>query len=82
MLINLAVSSGLYLTWLASDNLLEPQFLERAVEFLGNHPEIGLVYASFENINSDGDLIDYHFLEPYYPGLLQINPGAVGRTLR
>lgn len=71
-------ASGEYLTWLASDNLFEPCFLEKASLFLEQKPDISLVYSSFKNIDSNGKFINYTFLEPYYQGLLLVNPGSVG----
>lgn len=73
-----SAAAGDYFTWLASDNLYERQFLEKASRFLDSNQDIDLVYTSFQNINDKGEFIDYVFLEPYYPGLLMVNPGAVG----
>lgn len=46
-----------YLTWVSSDNIYEPYFLEvlrRAL--LTGAPELGLVYSSFQSIDNDGKL--------------------------
>lgn len=71
-------AKGEYLTWIASDNLYKPNFLERAVARITASDRPGLVYACFENIDGQGRLLDYVFLEPYFQGLLLENPGAVG----
>jgi len=73
-----AEARGEYRTWLASDNLYHPGFLESMVGFLDERSAVGLAYACFENVDERGQFVDYAFLEPWYPGLLLVNPGAVG----
>jgi hypothetical protein len=71
-------SKGRYLTCVSSDNLMLPRCLEHCRDYLETHPDIALVYTDFQNIDDQGCFIDYMHSEPYYPGLLQVNPGAVG----
>lgn len=73
-----AQARGRLYTWLASDNAYAPRFLEVASPRLLTRPDLGLVYACFENMDEHGALLDYTFLEPWHPGLLLANPGAVG----
>ncbi|WP_051694109.1 glycosyltransferase family 2 protein [Desulfohalovibrio reitneri] len=73
-----AVAEGRFLTWLASDNLFRPEFLARCLKALENRPDAGLAYTDFANLDAAGNLLDVVRLEPYYPGLLLVNPGAVG----
>lgn len=47
-------SSGALLNFLDSDDLLEPDKLERQVAFLQEHPEFGIVGALFNRIDSEG----------------------------
>jgi glycosyltransferase involved in cell wall biosynthesis len=43
-----------YLTWVSSDNIYYPQFIETLRSVLHNGPnELGLVYSSFQNIDGD-----------------------------
>jgi glycosyltransferase involved in cell wall biosynthesis len=43
-----------YLTWVSSDNIYYPQFIETLRSVLHNGPnELGLVYSSFQNIDDD-----------------------------
>jgi len=73
-----AASSGSLLTWLASDNRFEPEFLERCARRLGDDSGLGLVYTDFENVDADGAHIDTVRLSPWHPGLLLVDPGALG----
>ncbi|MCA1945341.1 MAG: glycosyltransferase [Desulfovibrio sp.] len=73
-----AQATGEYLTWLASDNRYAPHALERLLAGLEANPHADLAYAAFANIDEAGHLLDYVFQEPYWPGLLQVNPGTVG----
>lgn len=73
-----AQARGRYFTWLASDNAFHPRFLEATAARLDSEPNLGLAYTCFENVDESGEFLDYVFLEPWYPGLLLVNPGAVG----
>lgn len=52
-----AHSTGDYLTWLSDDDLLRPNALEAMVKFLQAHPEIGLVYTDYTEIDAQGQPI-------------------------
>ena len=49
-----AASRGNYLTWTSDDNRYHPTAIERMVEYLEAHPEIGLVYAGCRLIDEKG----------------------------
>ncbi len=50
--------SILYLTWVSSDNVYHPRFVEvLRRELAKGPPELGLVYSSFRSIDDDGVLI-------------------------
>lgn len=42
-----AEAKGQYLTWTSHDNRMAPTMLEEMVDYLNNHPEIGLVTANY-----------------------------------
>lgn len=48
-----------YLTWVSSDNIYDPCFVEvlRAALVKGP-PDLGIVYSSFQSIDNDGKLLD------------------------
>ncbi len=46
-----------YVYLLHDDDLIEKRFLERHVEFLDTHPDCGLVFSSFAEIDADGNEI-------------------------
>ncbi|GAB7081046.1 glycosyltransferase family 2 protein [Megalodesulfovibrio paquesii] len=73
-----ARARGRYLSWLASDNCYRPDCLARLLAALEAHPDCDLAYAAFANVDEDGRFLDHEFLESWWPGLLQVNPGAVG----
>lgn len=50
-------SSGRYLTWTSSDNLLLPKMLETLVLELENYPSVGVVYSDWAFIDSEGRAI-------------------------
>jgi GT2 family glycosyltransferase len=52
-----AVASGEFLAWLNSDDLLQPNCLQRAVSVLQRSPEIDLVYGNCISIDSRGEII-------------------------
>ncbi|MGA7935058.1 MAG: glycosyltransferase, partial [Kovacikia sp.] len=55
----IAQTNGTYLGWIDSDDLLAPQALEETVPFLDRHPETGMVYTDYLNINEVGEVIGY-----------------------
>ncbi len=52
--LGLAAARGDYLTWMQGDSIYHPNAIERMVEALETHPEVGHVYADFWQIDSDG----------------------------
>ncbi len=49
-----ARASGRILAWLNSDDTYQPGAVSAAVQFLGEHPEVGLVYADANFIDEQG----------------------------
>lgn len=49
------VAQGKYIAFLDSDDLILPTKLEKQVDFLENHPEIGFVHSNFVRFNDRGD---------------------------
>jgi glycosyltransferase involved in cell wall biosynthesis len=51
-----------YLLFLDADDCLKPEMLETLTSHLDRHPDVGLVYSNFININANGDEIEtIHF---------------------
>jgi len=48
---------GKYFKWAAHDDLCEPAYLQRCVEVLDNHPEVGLCYPKTTIINENGERV-------------------------
>jgi filamentous hemagglutinin family protein len=55
----IAQTSGIYLGWIDSDDLLDPQALAETVPVLDAHPETGMVYTDYCNINETGKVTSY-----------------------
>lgn len=51
------IARGEFLTWTSDDNLYRATALQEMLEFLLNHPETGLVYADFSDIDEHGQEI-------------------------
>ncbi|MCL4553035.1 MAG: glycosyltransferase, partial [Candidatus Marsarchaeota archaeon] len=60
--INLGLDNtrGEYLTWMQADCVYAPQAIERMVDVLEAHPEVGQVYADYWQINEDGNHVCIH----------------------
>jgi len=52
-----AKATGKYLAWLNSDDLYHPGAISEAVNFLEEHPDVGLVYGDCSFINAQGKQI-------------------------
>ena len=52
-----ARASGQILAWINSDDTYLPNAVSEAVEFLGTHPQAGLVYGDANLIDSNGEVI-------------------------
>lgn len=46
-------AKGHYLTWISDDNLMSPEMIYEFVKILDNQPDIGLVTASYTNIDEN-----------------------------
>jgi len=55
--IGFRLASGKYLTWTSDDNLYEPTAIQVMASYLDEHPEVGLVYADYWNIDAQGKVI-------------------------
>lgn len=56
-----------YLTWVSSDNLYYPGFIEKLRRALENAAvNVGLAYSSFRHIDSNGDFLKEPGLEEFY----------------
>ncbi len=51
-------ASGEYINFLDDDDLLMPTKIERQVQVLDSHPEIGLVHCGYYHIDADGRPLD------------------------
>jgi glycosyltransferase involved in cell wall biosynthesis len=52
-----ARAHGEYLAWLNSDDLYQPHAVAEAVDFLQNHPQVGMVYGDANLIDEHGSVI-------------------------
>ncbi len=59
------LSRGEYFKWAASDDLIAPEFLERAVGILDRNPNVVLCYSLAQSINGDGEVIREHAATHY-----------------
>jgi glycosyltransferase involved in cell wall biosynthesis len=50
-------TSGEIYAWLNSDDILQPQAVSEAVDYLMNNPEVGLVYGDLHYINQEGSFL-------------------------
>jgi glycosyltransferase involved in cell wall biosynthesis len=57
------MSEGEYFMVLCSDDLLKPTFVERAVEIMEKHPNIGYVHCERDYIDTNGNIIE---LDPFF----------------
>lgn len=51
-------ASGEYINFLDDDDLLMPTKIERQVQVLDSHPEVGLVHCGYYHIDADGKPLD------------------------
>ncbi|KAA3655802.1 MAG: glycosyltransferase [Chloroflexi bacterium] len=50
-------ATGSILTWLNSDDRLQPGAIQAAVEFFLQHPNVGIVYGDYNIIEASGELL-------------------------
>jgi glycosyltransferase involved in cell wall biosynthesis len=67
-------AKGKYIAFLDSDDLFEPEKLEVQVNYLQDHPEVGLVHSGFTKFDNDGNTLGYRdtswFSDMIYPRIL------------
>lgn len=51
-------TKGEFLTWAADDDTYEPEAIQLMVDALHQHPDVGLVYCNFKNIDEDGNVLN------------------------
>ncbi|HEY9804209.1 MAG TPA: CHAT domain-containing protein [Leptolyngbyaceae cyanobacterium] len=68
-------TTGTYLGWVDSDDILAPTALAETVAVLNRYPEVGLVYTDYLDINADGQVLGYgHRCRiPYSPQRLLVD---------
>lgn len=57
------LTQGKYMMLLCADDFIRPEFIERAVTIMEEHPNIGYVHGERDFITSDGQVIE---LDPFY----------------
>lgn len=60
---------GAVIALLDSDDLWDPEFLEKMMRLLNNHPEVAGVYCGFQYINSQGEIVGRPSLKTVSPEL-------------
>ncbi len=61
----LALAHGEILAYLNSDDVLEPDAVEKAVRFLTTHPDIDLVYGKAYYVDKDGNITGFYNTDDY-----------------
>lgn len=51
-----AATTGDYIGWVDSDDILAPTALEQTISILNNHPKVGLVYTDYQLMDEQGNL--------------------------
>ncbi|WP_265277851.1 glycosyltransferase family 2 protein [Nostoc sp. KVJ3] len=51
-----AATTGDYIGWVDSDDILAPTALEQTISILNNHPLVGLVYTDYQLMDEQGNL--------------------------
>jgi glycosyltransferase involved in cell wall biosynthesis len=62
---------GKYITWLCSDDLLEPSMIKISVHFLEDHPDWGMTYGDRIRYDAKSNIIGYHRYCEFRPWLLK-----------
>jgi glycosyltransferase involved in cell wall biosynthesis len=64
-------SNGEFLAFMDADDLMTPDRLERQVDFLQRHPQVGVVFSDYQNVSDNGGYPTSHFSTcPKLSGLL------------
>ncbi|BAT52096.1 filamentous haemagglutinin outer membrane protein [Nostoc sp. NIES-3756] len=71
----IAQTTGAYLGWVDSDDILAPTALSSTVAVLKHEPKVGLVYTDYVDINAEGQILGYgHRCRiPYSPQRLLVD---------
>ncbi|MDR0564590.1 MAG: glycosyltransferase, partial [Azoarcus sp.] len=60
------IATGEYIAIHHSDDIWEPEKLEKQVRFLEGHPEFGAVFSWVSVINNDGKILENHLLLNFF----------------
>ena len=78
--LGIELSSGRYIAFLDSDDLFLPNKLEIQINYMENHPNIGLSHTSYLRINAEDEYIERmdsgKFSGKVYPGIISCCPIA------
>jgi len=78
--LGIELSNGRYVAFLDSDDLFLPNKLEIQINYMENHPNIGLSHTSYLRINAEGEYIERmdsgKFAGEVYPGIISCCPIA------
>ena len=64
-------AQGKYITWLCSDDLIEPSMISISVAFLETNPEIAMTYGDRIRYDAKSNMIGYHRYCAFRPWLLK-----------
>lgn len=64
-------ASGKYITWLCSDDLIDPSMISISVGFLEKHPEWAMTFGDRIRYDSKSNMIGYHRYCEFRPWLLK-----------
>jgi glycosyltransferase involved in cell wall biosynthesis len=71
--LGMAEAQGDYLTWTQDDCWYEPQAIQTLVEYLNAHPEVGLVYADYWEVDESGARTRYQSVNPPLPEIMLVD---------
>ncbi len=57
----IAKTTGIYLGWVDSDDLLDPKALEETVAILNAHQSVGMVYTDYLDMDESGQMLGYGY---------------------
>lgn len=62
----IAMTRGIYVGQLDSDDQLTPGAVRRLAEYLDDHPQVGCVYGSCERVDADGNYLQDEYSWPHF----------------